>query len=173
MKKTLIVATSTVVGVIAALWWQSGQSAPAAAAIDARTPTVARVAPASARPALAATDDEDAELPIRPQSDAFWSRIDESYKRRLLGLAADCYRGGKDRKQKLKLGYRMVIQRGVVSVHDVRAIESTLGDEAVERCMRQAVASARFEDAVMPDWATPSGQEELLLVRVGSLGRFR
>ena len=126
---------------------------------------------ANVRPAgtLAPEDDVGA---IEKDSDEFYERIDETYARRLLGVASDCYEGDKDRKQKLKLGFRFQIVDGTVAVQNARIIESTFNDPKLEQCMLNKVGKATFKDPRMPDWSTRGNDEEELLIRVKSLKRF-
>ncbi len=190
--KWLAVAAALVVAALVVLWYEvRSPTAPAAAAAapatapapPPRPANLGAAAPAAGRLADdAPLDDdvlpagvmapEDDAAPIVKFSDAFWERIDETYARRLLGYAADCYQGGKDRKQKLKLGFRFQIVGGQVSVRDVRVLESTLGDAALEACMTRAVAGATFVDRNMPDWSSTAEDEETLVVRISPLKRF-
>ena len=191
--KWLAVAAALIAAALIVLWYEARSSGPPAAA-TAPAP-VAKAAPAPraylgapieetpgrimddrplpphVRPAGVMAPEDDAE-PIRKYSDEFWERVDETYSRRLLGFAADCYQGGKERKQKLKLAFRFDIAGGKVSVKDVRMVESTLNDPALEACMTRAVAGATFEDKNMPDWASRPDEEETLLVRIETLKRF-
>lgn len=116
--------------------------------------------------------EEAPEGPIKKYSDEFWERVDEVYSRQLLGFAADCYHGGKDRKQKLKLSYFLDIAGGKVTVRDVKVVDSTLGDATLERCMVKAVGAAHWDDPRMPDWTSDPTQAEHLLIRVETLKRF-
>jgi hypothetical protein len=127
--------------------------------------------PPGVRPAgtLAPEDDPG---PIRKFSEPFWERVDEVYSRKLLGFAADCYEGGKDRKQKVKMAFRFNISGGNVTVRDVRMVESTMNDPKLEACMVKAVADATWTDKNMPDWSSSPDEEETLLVRISTLKRF-
>ncbi|HUQ06303.1 MAG TPA: hypothetical protein VM261_27550 [Kofleriaceae bacterium] len=115
---------------------------------------------------------EDDPGPIRKFSEPFWERVDEVYSRKLLGFAADCYEGGKDRKQKVKLAFRFNISGGNVTVRDVRMVESTMNDPKLEACMLKAVSNATWLDKNMPDWSSLPEEEETLLVRISTLKRF-
>jgi hypothetical protein len=189
--KWLAVAAAAVAAALLVLWYQVRSPASPAAAAPAAAPTAAvprspnlgtqvqapghlpdgEPLPEDVWPAgTLAPGDETG--PIKKFSDAFWERIDETYSRRLLGYAADCYSGGKQRKQKLKLAFRFDISGGQVSVRDVRVVESTLGDAALESCMAAAVAKATFEDKDMPDWQSGAEDEETLLIRIDTLKRF-
>lgn len=115
---------------------------------------------------------EDDPGPIKKFSETFWERVDETYSRRLLGYAADCYDGGKDRKQKVKVAFRFQIAGGKVTVKDVRQVESTMNDPALEACMVKAIANATWDDKNMPDWSSSPDEEETLVVRISTLKRF-
>jgi hypothetical protein len=115
---------------------------------------------------------EDYAEPVKKYSEQFWERVDETYARKLLGHAAECYAGGKDRKQKLKVAYRYRIAGGTVTIGDVRMVESTLGDPALEACMLKEIAAATWDDQHMPDWSSSAEEEETLVVRISTLKRF-
>lgn len=127
--------------------------------------------PAHVLPAGVMSEDDDPG-PIKKFSEPFWERVDEVYSRKLLGYAADCYQGGKERKQKLKVAFRFNISGGKVSVTDVRQVESTLGDPKLEACMVKAIAAATWDDKNMPDWSSSADEEETLVVRISTLKRF-
>ncbi len=127
--------------------------------------------PAHVLPAGVMSEDDDPG-PIKKFSEPFWERVDEVYSRKLLGFAADCYQGGKERKQKLKVAFRFNISGGKVSVTDVRPVESTLNDPKLEACMVKAIAAATWDDKNMPDWSSSADEEETLVVRISTLKRF-
>jgi hypothetical protein len=130
-----------------------------------------RPLPPNVRPAGVMAPEDDAE-PIKKFSEQFWERVDETYSRRLLGFAADCYQGGKERKQKLKLAYRYHIVGGKVTIADVRPVESTLNDPTLEACFAKAIANATWDDKNMPDWSSSPDEEETIVVRIETLKRF-
>ena len=115
---------------------------------------------------------EDDPGPIKKFSEPFWERVDEVYSRKLLGFAADCYEGGKERKQKLKVSFKYDIVGGKVTVRDVKPVESTLNDPKLEACMVKAVGAATWNDKNMPDWSSAPEDEETLLIRIETLKRF-
>lgn len=143
-----------------------GDPSRAAGAIMDDAPLAPGVRPAGV---LAPEDDPG---PITKYSELFWERVDETYSRRLLGFAADCYGGGKERKQKLKVAFRFQIAGGKVTVKDVRQVESTMNDPALEACMLKAIANATWDDKNMPDWSSSPEEEETLVVRISTLKRF-
>jgi hypothetical protein len=193
--KWLAVAAAVIAAALLLLWYevrsggngaQASTDAIAAAAAPVHTPVAQprldkpmnvieldddAPLPPGVRPAgtLAPEDDPG---PIRKFSEPFWERIDEVYSRKLLGYAADCYEGGKERKQKLKLSFKFDIAGGNVTVRDVKIVESTLGDPKLEQCMLEAVAGATWHDKNMPDWSSSPEDEEMLLVRISTLKRF-
>jgi len=192
--KWLAVAAAVVAAALLVLWYEvrSSGTPAASASTDAPVAPAPKVERKSANldapmTATALSDDEalppgvrpfgtkapeDETGPIKKFSEPFWERVDEVYSRKLLGYAADCYEGGKDRKQKLKVSFKYDIVAGKVSVRDVRMVESTLGDAALEACMVKAIAGASFEDKNMPDWSSAPEDEETLLVRISTLKRF-
>ena len=183
--KWIAVAGAVLVAALLLLWREvrSGESpAPVVPAPKVSAPAGERAPGLPPRPeeqtpsanlrragTLAPEDDVGA---IVKDSDEFYERIDETYSRRLLGFAAECYEGGKERKQKLKIGFRFQIVDGSVAVQNARIIESDLNDPKLEQCMLNKVARATFKDPRMPDWSTRGNDEEELLVRVKSLKRF-
>ncbi len=102
-------------------------------------PTVAAAAPSAAPEKLALGDE------------ALRKRLDEVIPIRLSGEAARCYKGGLDRNKRIDLTYRLHVEDSRVMVHDVRIGESTLGDRALEDCIRQRVASMTWRDDQLPD----------------------
>jgi hypothetical protein len=176
---SLLVLAATVL-----LWQVYGPSpVPAgAAATPAASPSPALHAPAgfarlrrkealrqpqARSPTIAPAETPEATR-LDPRSDEFNQWVDVQLPRQLYDEAAQCYarvgglRGGRGlaRNQKLKLGYRIRIVDGEVTLAVVRVLDSTLGDGNLERCMTQAVAAARFRDPALPDW---TGEDELLL----------
>lgn len=183
MKWLGLAAVAALVGLLV-LWRLAGSSSSE----PAPPPTVVKGADPVGRPPaavkqatpIATADDDDRpqieapaeDAPIRKYSDEFWERVDEVYSRRLLGFAADCYRGGKDRKQKLKVSYFLDINAGHVTVRDVKIVDSTMGDAALEQCMVKAVGKAAWDDPRMPDWKSDPSESEHLLIRIETLKRF-
>jgi hypothetical protein len=88
---------------------------------------------------------------LDPKSDAFRNRLDEQIPARLYGDAARCYKGGLRRDQRLDLTYRIHVVDGLVTFGDVRVLESTVGSTALEQCIRDKVASARWREDELPD----------------------
>jgi hypothetical protein len=83
--------------------------------------------------------------------EALRKRLDEVIPGRLSGEAARCYKGGLDRSRRIDLTYRLHVEDGRVVVRDVRMGESTLGDHALEDCIRQRVSSLTWRDEQLPD----------------------
>src|SRR5690606_26923845 len=101
---------------------------------------------------------------IDPASDAFTYRFDERVTPELTMRAAKCYTGGLNRvhrNQKVKLGYNLKIKDGVVTVHDIRVLETTIHDQALVDCFGREVAKTTWRDDQLPDWQ----QEDELLIR--------
>jgi hypothetical protein len=95
---------------------------------------------------------------LDPQSDAFFYRFDEAVPPALTAAAAGCYTGGLHRvhrNAKVKLGYTIAIADGVVSIHDVHVVESTVADKTLEQCFAREVAGVTWRDDELPDWRQP------------------
>jgi hypothetical protein len=151
----------------------TSESVPAAA--DARRPVASDAAAvvAVARPDAAVhdagPDGEPGVFAVR--SEAFWDRVD-SYPRRLMSYVADCYKGGKDRKAKLKVSYQLSVESHQVTLKNVRILDSTMFDEELEGCMVRSLESLKFVDKEMPDFLSNHDDPEELLIRIEGLKRF-
>lgn len=170
MAKWLAAATVIVLALLALLWIQIREPA---AAVAPGTREVAQ-APA-ARPAMATASDlaiaaEKARAAqaqggkVDPASDAFTYKFDETVPPMLTMSAAKCYTGGLNRvhrNQKTKLGFKIAIKDGVVSVSDVKVVETTINDQALNDCFVREVAKVTWRDDELPDWA----QDDELLIR--------
>jgi hypothetical protein len=109
-----------------------------------------------------------------PRTAEFFERVDEYSTRRLPEFVADCDTAGEDRKAKLKVRYRVVIQNHVVTFRDVTVEESTLKNERTKDCMVHAITNAEITDSNMPDFESKPGETEFTLIRVEKLDkRFR
>lgn len=172
MAKWLAAATVLVLALLALLWVQIHEPAAAVTPTPAAKAEATAVAPSgSPRNAaeLAALAEKARELQekggkIDPASDAFTYRFDEQVTPKLTMQAAKCYTGGLDRvhrNQKVKLAYNVKIKDGVVSVHDVRVVESTINDQTLVDCFTREVAKVTWTDEMLPDWA----QEDELVIR--------
>jgi hypothetical protein len=94
------------------------------------------------------------------------SQLDEQVPRRLYAEAARCYRGNHADDQRLDLSYRLHVVDGEVSVTDLKAIESTLDDAALERCIFERISAVKWRDQALPDL----DEEDDLYMRVGGFG---
>lgn len=133
--------------------------APAVKVAEVAAPAAAPApAPVAKAPAAATPPGK-----LDPQSDAFFNRFDDVVPARLTRSAASCYEGHAhlDRNQKLKLAFKTQITNGKVTVHDVRVLESTLGDQALETCFVRKVQEATWRDDELPDWV----QDDQLVIR--------
>jgi hypothetical protein len=65
------------------------------------------------------------------------------------------------RNQKTKLAMKLQIKSGVVSVSDVKMVETTINDKALNDCFLREVAKTTWTDEQLPDWQ----QEEELVLR--------
>jgi hypothetical protein len=125
-----------------------------------RRPTIAIAAPTSA--ASVVSDKLDI------KSDELRNRLDEQIPRRLYAEAARCYQGGLDKDQRLDVTYRLHVTDGEVSVSDLRAVESTLEDSALERCIRERILAAKWRDDALPDL----DEDDDLYMRVGGFSSY-
>jgi hypothetical protein len=65
------------------------------------------------------------------------------------------------RNQKVKLGYKVKIADGVVSIADVTVVESTIDDAELVACFVREVGKVSWRDDALPDWA----QDDELVLR--------
>ena len=171
MTKWLAAATVIVLALLALLWIQIREPAAAVAPTPAREVAAAPVVTGSphnaSELALAAQKVREAAArgdKIDPASDSFTYRFDEAVPPMLTMNAAKCYTGGLDRvhrNQKVKLGYKIQIKDGVVSVHDVKVVESTINDQKLINCFIAEVAKTTWRDDQLPDWQ----QDDELVIR--------
>jgi len=143
-------------------------AAPVAAApAVAPAPFLSMPAPAPTAPVpapAAKAPDEAQPVKLDPQSDAFFYKFDEVVPANLTRAAATCYEGHAhlaNRNMRLKLTFKTEIHGGVVSVHDVRVADSSLGDQALETCFVRKVSEATWRDDQLPDWI----QDDQLVIR--------
>ena len=126
------------------------------------------VAPAPA-PAPAPVEKAAAQAPeppkkLDPQSDAFFYKFDEVVPKILTREAASCYEGHAhlaNRNMRLKLTFKTQIANGQVTLHDVKVVDSSLGDQALESCFVRKVSEAHWRDDSLPDWT----QDDMLVLR--------
>jgi len=166
--KKLAVAAAAVLALLAVLLLQTrapaaeAVSVPAWKATSAATTSEQRIAELRRiRAASAATVPAGK---LDPRSDAFFYRFDEAVPPALTAAAAKCYTGGLQRvhrNAKVKLGYQITIENGVLAIADVRVLESTVNNEALEACFVAAVAKVSWRDDALPDWA----QHDELVIR--------
>jgi len=138
--------------------------APAAPVAKAAAPI--EVAPAAA-PVAKTTAVPQAPEPAKkldPQSDAFFYKFDEVVPKILTREAASCYEGHAhlaNRNVRLKLAFKTQIANGQVTLHDVKVVDSSLGDQALESCFVRKVQDAHWRDDSLPDWT----QDDMLVLR--------
>ncbi len=141
-------------------------AAPAAtkAVADHPADTIAPTA-LPAAPAVVAAVDPDKPKKITTDSDAFQFEFDDVQPKRLMKAVAKCYTGGlnrvADRSAKMKLTFHDHIVNGEVTVTDVKMVESTLNNKALEQCMIEKVSAYHWHNDILPDWV----QEDMLLIR--------
>lgn len=107
--------------------------------------------PLAAAPTTPAATTASAPDKLALGDEALRKRLDEVIPSRLSGEAARCYKGGLDRSRRIDLTYRLHVEDSRVIVRDVRVDESTLGDRALEDCIRQRVAAMTWRDDQLPD----------------------
>jgi len=170
MTRWLAAGTVAFIALLAVLWMQIRE--PSAAPVVTSTHEHDAPAPAakpSAKVELAAVAQKIAEAEGKPQkldpaSDAFFYKFDEQVPPALTAEAAKCYTGGLrtvHRNAKVKLGYTIKIKDGVLSVADVKVIESTVNDKVLENCFAREVAKVTWKDDELPDWS----QNDELVIR--------
>lgn len=97
-------------------------------------------------------------------SDAFFVRFDELVPQLTTRNAAKCYTGGLGRvhrNQKVKLAFKDTIKNGVVTITDVKVVESTISDQALIDCFVREVQGTSWSDDGLPDWT----QDDELVIR--------
>jgi hypothetical protein len=175
--KWLAAAAAVVVIGLGVLLWQAtrdGEAKPA----DDPSPLPRPTAAIDAAPSVATPTTDAAPPPIDGEpgvfvvkSEEFWDRVDE-LPRQLPSYVADCYKGGQERKAKLKVSYQLSITNHVVTLRDIKVVESTLTDPALQQCMIRSLEAVRFDDREMPDYLSPSTDPEVLMIRIEALKRF-
>lgn len=96
------------------------------------------------------------------------NQLEEQIPRRLYAEAARCYHGGLQKDQRLDLSYRVHVADGEVSLSDLRTIEDTLEDSALERCIRERILATKWRDDAMPDLE----EDDDLYMRVGGFQSY-
>lgn len=128
---------------------------------------------AALKPDPVAPVDPGAPKKIKLMSDAFQFEFDDVQPHRLMAQAAKCYTGGlnrvADRNAKLKLSFKNHIVNGEVTISDLKVVESTLNNKALEDCMVAKVAAYHWHNDVLPDWW---GDDMLLIRPEGGMKKF-
>lgn len=126
---------------------------------------VASAAPAGLAEVAAKVQEAKAnEGKVDINSDAFFIRFDELVPQLTTRNAAKCYTGGLGRvhrNQKVKLSFKDTIKNGVVTITDVKVVESTINDQALIDCFVREVAGTTWSDDGLPDWQ----QDDELVIR--------
>lgn len=169
MGKWLAAATAAVIALLAMLWLQIREPAVTAHVAPKQvvqvtvTPEQNRVAALRKIGEHVASAEKKAGK-LDPKSDAFFYKFDEAIPPALTAEAAKCYTGGLHRvhrNAKVKLGYKITIKDGVLGITDVKVLESTVNDKALEACFAREVAKVTWKDDELPDWA----QDDELVIR--------
>jgi hypothetical protein len=117
---------------------------------------------------------KDPDQPVQkldPKSIEFFQRFDEMIAPRLTKEAASCYRGGKQRDQKIKFSFIKHVKDGRVTLSNVKVVTSTLNDPQLEHCMFEKVANfANWKDDEFPDI---DGLEDEVLIRIRALKKYQ
>ena len=144
-------------------------AAPRAASITTAAPSTISGAPLPTAAPAAPTPPPPVDDPAKPKkittdSDAFVREFDDVQPHRLMAQAAKCYtrlNHVSDFNAKMKLTFKDHIKNGEVTISDVKMVESTLNNPALEACMIKQVTSYHWHNDLLPDWE----QEDMLLVR--------
>jgi hypothetical protein len=167
MRKWFALATVLVIAALALLWLQIGsRTSQATGAPASRNVSVAPVSPLATKLATAAQLAAEQATPTKldPASDAFFYKFDEQLPPAITAEAAKCYTSEVQRvhrNQKVKLAYTIKVKDGNVSVTDVKVIESTVDNKALETCFAREVAQFTWRDDELPDWQ----QNDELVIR--------
>lgn len=169
MSKWLAAASLIVFAALALLYMQLGETTTAQAtthvvAAPAAQPVAHAKANGLAQIAQQVAVAEAKPKKLDPASDAFFYKFDEAIPPALTMEAAKCYSGGLSRvhrNQKVKLGYKIHIRDGVVSIADVKVVESTINDPKLIECFKAEVAKVTWKDDELPDWT----QDDELVIR--------
>jgi hypothetical protein len=123
---------------------------------------VAQQAPAKA-PALQAiaavpsAQDESKDGKVVIASDEFMRRFTDAAPAKVSGPAMrSCYHGGLHRvghDALITVDFKETIKDGEVTMSNVHAKESSLGDPELESCMLNAIAHAHWHDDALPDYS--------------------
>jgi hypothetical protein len=169
MRKWLVAGALAVIAVLVLIWRQlpepGGVESPATVEV-APVAHAAGAAPAG-EVATVAQVANNAPAPagkIDPASDEFFYRFDDLQPSMLTRNAASCYTGGLHRvhrNSKVKLAFKDRIKNGVVSVEDVKVVESTIDDPELVACFVREVQQTTWKDDALPDWA----QDDQLIIR--------
>jgi hypothetical protein len=162
MGKWLAAGGAALIALLVLIWVQMrepAQAAPVTSRPRASSPAeVARRSAAAAGLNVAAEKiiaAREASGKLDPASDEFTYHLDEVVPANLTAPAASCYTGGLhrvDRNARIKLGYKLQVHDGEVTVQNVRIVESTLNDPQLAACFRRKVASVHWHDDALPDW---------------------
>jgi hypothetical protein len=167
MAKWLLAGSLALVALLVLIWRELRE--PEEAAPAPRAQVAQQAAPQPAAVVLSHASEQAAAAAaksgkIDPQSDEFFYRFDDLQPSELTRNAAKCYTGGLHRvhrNQKVKLAFKDHIKDGVVSVSDIKVVESTIDDPALIACFVREVAATKWSDNALPDWT----QDDELVIR--------
>lgn len=160
----------------AALWlWREARATRSPAVIAASTTTSPPSASLLAPPqrttaAIPATANAPTLAPekLDINSAVLRNQLEEQIPRRLYAEAARCYHGGLQKDQRLDLSYRLHVVDGEISLSDLRTLEDTLEDSALERCIRERILATKWRDDALPDL----DEDDDLYMRVGGFQSY-
>lgn len=70
---------------------------------------------------------------------------------KLSDAAAECYDGGEDSKADIQVGYTLIVEGEVLRVENVKMLDSTLPDPALEKCIVQQIKDLTAPAVDLPD----------------------
>jgi len=165
-----------------ALWLARGGEPPTSQASEGKTvPHVAIATPTSSARAASlpqpfvrviTTASGESAAPARkldPRSDRFRNRVDEQIPNHLSGLAAKCYKGNLQKDQRLDLTYRLQVAGGVVTIGDIKKVDDTIHDPALEQCITDTLVKATWRDDELPDMS----EEDDLMMRAENWANYQ
>jgi hypothetical protein len=171
MGKWLAAGSLALVALLVLLWYEIHSPIDAAAAAPAKAEPVAP-APAPPPPtglAKAAQQVAQAETKsekMTTDSDEFFYAFQDVITQVATRNAMGCYTGGirsLDRNAKVKFEMKDVIKNGVVSLADIKVVESTINDPELIECFKRELAKTTMQNARFPDYAQP----DMVLIRPG------
>lgn len=169
MAKWLLAGSLAVIALLVMIWRELHATADApktsaALLAPAPAPAAPTVSPPLAKAVQQVATAAAQPGKIDPASDEFFYRFDDLQPAMLTRNAASCYTGGLHRvhrNQKVKLAFKDRIKNGVVTVENVKVVESTIDDPELVACFVKEVQNTQWKDDGLPDWV----QDDQLVIR--------